>query len=58
MFPRKPDRNHRQTHTDSHDATANLEMSEQMQENEQEIDRPTEQGEAAAYAALDHTNMQ
>ena len=40
------------------DATANLEMSEQFQENEQDIDRPTEQGDAAAYAALDHSNMQ
>ena len=56
-----PDENRRQTHADSHAATANLEMSmlsEQLQENEQKIDRPTEEGDASAYATLDHRNMQ
>ena len=34
-------------------------LSEQLQENEQKIDRPTqEEDAAAAYAALDHTIMQ
>ena len=53
-----PDESPRQTHADSHDATANLEMSAQLQENEQEIDRPTKQGDAAAYTTLDHSNVQ
>ena len=47
-----------QTHADSHDATANLDMSEQLQENEQEIDRPAQEEDDAAYAVLDHTIMQ
>ena len=54
------DENVRQTHADSHNATETLEMSklsEQLQENEQEIDRPTEEGKAAAYFALDHSTI-
>ena len=33
-------------------------MSEQLQENEQEIDRPAQEEDDAAYAVLDHTIMQ
>ena len=53
-----PDESLRQTHADSHEATANLEMSEQLQENEQEINRPTQEEDTAAYTTLDHSNVQ
>ena len=61
LFLRKPDKNRRQTHADSHEATANLErfiLSEKLQENEQQTNRPTQEEDTAAYTTLDHSNMQ
>ena len=50
--------NQRPIHADPHQATANLEMStlsEQLQDNELEINRPTQEGDTAAYTSLDHS---
>ena len=61
LFLRKPDKNCRRTLSDSHEATAKLEVSilpEQLQENEQHINRPTQEEDAAAYTTLDLSNMQ
>ena len=61
LFLRKPDKKHRQTHSDFHEATTNLEMSilsEQLQENERQINRPTQEEDAAVYTTLDHSNVQ
>ena len=33
-------------------------LSEQLQQNEQEINRPTREEDAAAYTTLDHSNVQ
>ena len=48
LFLRKRDKNHRPTHADSHEANANLEMSstlsKQLQEDEQETNRSTQEG--------------
>ena len=58
-FLRKQDKNHRLTHADSQEATANLEMSilsEQLQENEQEIHRTIEEEDTAAYTTLNHSS--
>ena len=52
--------NHRPIHADPHEATTNLEMStlsEQLQENELEINRPTQEEDAAAYTTLHHSNV-
>ena len=56
LFLRKPDKNRRQTHADSHEATANLEMLEQLQENEQEIHQTIEEEDTAAYTTLNHSS--
>ena len=61
LFLRKQHKNCRPTLSVSHKATANLDMSilsEQLQQNEQEINRPTQEGDAAAYTSLDHSNLQ
>ena len=61
LFLRKPDKNCRRTLSDSHEATAKLEvsiLSEQLQENEQHINQPTQEEDTAAYTSLDHSNMQ
>ena len=61
LLLRKPDKNRRQTHADSHETTANLEMSilsEQLQENEQQTNRPTQEEDTAANTFLDHSNAQ
>ena len=33
-------------------------LSEQLQENEQHINQPTQEEDTAAYTSLDHSNMQ
>ena len=46
---------------DSHEARANLGMSilsEQLRENKQKINRPTQEEEAAVYTTLDLSNVQ
>ena len=61
LFLRKPDKNRRPTLSVSQKATANLDMSilsEQLQQNEQEINRPTREDDAAAYTTLDDSNVQ
>ena len=61
FLSREIDENRTQTHVSSHDATTNLELSilsQQLQENEQEIDRPTQEEDTAAYTTLDHSNVQ
>ena len=60
FLSREIDENCRQTHVSSQDATTNLELrilSEHLQENEQQINRPTQEGEVAAYTTLDHSNV-
>ena len=52
--------NQRPIHADPHQATANLEMStlsEQLQDNELEINRPTQEEGAAAYTTLHHSSV-
>ena len=60
LFLRKPDTNYRPTHFDSHETTANIEisMSEQLQENELKINRATPEEEAADYTSLDLSKVQ
>ena len=60
FLSREIDENRRQTHVASHDATTNLELrmlSEQLQENERQINRPTQEEDTAAYTTLDHSNV-
>ena len=52
FLSREIDENCRQTHVASHDATTNLELrmlSEQVQENERQINRSTQEEDTAAY---------
>ena len=61
FLSREIDENCRQTHVASHDATTNLELrilSEQLQENEQQINRPTQEEDTAPYTTLDHSKTQ
>ena len=60
FLSREIDENCRQTHVASHDATTNLELrmlSEQVQENERQINRSTQEEDTAAYTTLDHSNV-
>ena len=60
LFLRKPEKNHEPTQADSHEVIANLEMSilsEQLQEDEREFNRSTQEEDAATYTTLHHSNV-